>query len=51
MSALPRECRDLGGEDRVLRVLRTPVRAKRLGRLGYGWAAPSSPSPEPLLYL
>ena len=33
---LPREFRDLGGEDQVLRVLRGLVREKRLVRLGYG---------------
>lgn len=33
---LTREFRDLGGEDQVLRVLRTLVREKRLLRLGYG---------------
>ena len=33
---LPREFRDLGGEDQVLRVLRTLVRENRLVRLGYG---------------
>src|SRR6202167_1121125 len=33
---LPREFRDLGGEDQVLRVLRMLVREKRLVRLGYG---------------
>jgi hypothetical protein len=33
---LPREFRDLGGEDQVLRVLCTLVREKRLVRLGYG---------------
>jgi hypothetical protein len=33
---LPREFRDLGGEDQVLRVLRELVREKRLIRLGYG---------------
>jgi hypothetical protein len=33
---LPREFRDLGGEDQVLRVLRDLVREKRLVRLGYG---------------
>ena len=33
---LPREFRDLGGGDQVLRVLRTLVREKRLVRLGYG---------------
>jgi hypothetical protein len=33
---LPREFRDLGGEDQVLRVLRILVREKQLVRLGYG---------------
>jgi hypothetical protein len=33
---LPREFRDLGGEDQVLRVLRRLVLEKRLVRLGYG---------------
>jgi hypothetical protein len=33
---LPREFRDLGGEDQVLRVLRGLVRGGRLVRLGYG---------------
>lgn len=33
---LPREFRDLGGEDQVLRVLRGLVCEKRLVRLGYG---------------
>ena len=33
---LPREFRDLGGEDQVLRVLRGLVREKRTVRLGYG---------------
>lgn len=33
---LPREFRDLGGEDQVLRVLRTLVREGKLLRLGYG---------------
>ncbi|HEV3158032.1 MAG TPA: DUF6088 family protein [Candidatus Baltobacteraceae bacterium] len=33
---LPREFRDLGGEDQVLRGLRELVREKRLVRLGYG---------------
>ncbi len=33
---LPREFRDLGGEDQVLRVLRSLVQEKRLVRLGYG---------------
>lgn len=31
---LPREFRDLGGEDQVLRVVRILVREKRLVRLG-----------------
>ncbi|MGH8306411.1 MAG: DUF6088 family protein [Steroidobacteraceae bacterium] len=33
---LTREFRDLGGEDQVLRALRTLVREKQLVRLGYG---------------
>ena len=33
---LPREFRDLGGDDQVLRVLRTLVQERRLVRLGYG---------------
>ncbi len=33
---LPREFRDLGGEDQVLRVLRGLTRDGRLRRLGYG---------------
>ena len=33
---LPREFRDLGGEDQVLRVLRGLLREGRLVRLGYG---------------
>jgi len=33
---LPREFRDLGGEDQVLRVLRGLTREGRLLRLGYG---------------
>jgi hypothetical protein len=33
---LPREFRDLDGEDQVLRVLRGLVHEKRLVRLGYG---------------
>lgn len=33
---LTREFRDLGGEDQVLRALRTLVRRQRLVRLGYG---------------
>src|SRR3981081_1843835 len=50
---LPREFRDLGGEDQVLRVLRGLVREKRLVRLGYGVygrATISRLSGEPLLY-
>ena len=50
---LPREFRNLGGEDQVLRVLRTLVREKRLVRLGYGVygrAFVSSLSGEPVLY-
>src|SRR6478672_8965311 len=50
---LPREFRDLGGEDQVLRALRTLVREKRLVRLGYGVygrAVVSRLSGEPLLY-
>lgn len=33
---LPREFRDLGGEDQVLRALRSLVRGGKLVRLGYG---------------
>ena len=50
---LPREFRDLGGEDQVLRVLRGLVREKRLLRLGYGVygrAVVSRLSGEPILY-
>src|ERR1039457_5158856 len=50
---LPREFRDLGGEDQVLRVLRILVREKRLVRLGYGVygrAVVSRLSGEPILY-
>ena len=50
---LPREFDDLGGEDQVLRVLRSLVREKRLVRLGYGIygrAVVSRLSGEPLLY-
>jgi hypothetical protein len=50
---LPREFRDLGGEDQVLRVLRGLVRDKRLVRLGYGVygrAVVSRLSGEPVLY-
>lgn len=50
---LPREFRDLGGEDQVLRVLRGLVRERRLMRLGYGVygrAIVSRLTGEPLLY-
>ncbi len=50
---LPREFRDLGGEDQVLRVLRGLVRKKHLVRLGYGVygrAVVSRLSGEPILY-
>src|ERR1035441_3295925 len=50
---LPREFRDLGGEDQVLRVLRGLVREERLVRLGYGVygrAVVSRLTGEPLLY-
>jgi hypothetical protein len=50
---LTREFRDLGGEDQVLRVLRTLVREKRLVRLGYGVygrAVVSRLSGDPILY-
>ncbi len=50
---LPREFRDLGGEDQVLRVLRGLVREKHLVRLGYGVygrAIISRISGEPILY-
>jgi hypothetical protein len=50
---LPREFRDLGGEDQVLRALRGLVREKRLVRLGYGVygrAIVSRLTGEPLLY-
>jgi ferredoxin-NADP reductase len=49
---LPREFADLGGEDQVLRVLRSLVREGRLLRLGYGVygrAIPSRLSGEPIL--
>jgi hypothetical protein len=49
---LPREFRDLGGEDQVLRVLRGLTRAGRLVRLGYGVygrAETSRLSGEPIL--
>src|SRR5258708_33020138 len=50
---LPREFRDLGGEDQVLSVLRILVREKRLVRLGYGVygrAVVSRLSGDPILY-
>ncbi|MGO8792828.1 MAG: conjugal transfer protein [Terriglobia bacterium] len=50
---LPREFRDLGGKDQVLRVLRILVREKRLVRLGYGVygrAVVSRLSGDPILY-
>jgi hypothetical protein len=49
----PREFRDLGGEDQVLRALRNLVREKRLVRLGYGVygrAIISSLTGAPILY-
>ena len=49
---LPREFADLGGEDQVLRVLRSLVRDGRLVRLGYGVygrAERSRLSGEPML--
>jgi hypothetical protein len=49
---LPREFRDLGGEDQVLRVLRGLTREGRLLRLGYGVygrAEPSSLTGQPML--
>ncbi len=49
---LPREFRDLGGEDQVLRALRDLVRDGRLMRLGYGVygrAETSRLSGEPML--
>jgi hypothetical protein len=50
---LPREFGDLGGEDQVLRVLRSLTREGRLVRLGYGVYARaiiSRLSGEPILY-
>jgi len=50
---LTREFRDLGGEDQVLRALRTLVREKRLVRLGYGVygrSVVSRLSGDPILY-
>ena len=49
----PREFADLGGEDQVLRVLRSLVREGQLVRLGYGVygrAVISQRSGEPILY-
>jgi uncharacterized protein DUF6088 len=50
---LPREFADLGGEDQVLRVLRSLVRERHLVRLGYGVygrAFVSQLSGKPILY-
>jgi len=50
---LPREFADLGGEDQVLRVLRSLVQEGRLVRLGYGVygrAMTSTISGKPILY-
>ena len=50
---LPREFRDLGGEDQVLRVVRALVQEKRLVRLGYGVygrAVVSRLSGDPVLF-
>ena len=50
---LPREFADLGGEDQVLRALRSLVREGRLVRLGYGVygrAMTSTLSGKPILY-
>jgi hypothetical protein len=50
---LTREFRDLGGEDQLLRVLRTLVRENQLVRLGYGVygrAIVSQLSGDPILY-
>ena len=50
---LPREFADLGGEDQVLRALRTLVKEGRLVRLGYGVygrAVVSRLSGKPMLY-
>jgi len=50
---LPREFADLGGEDQVLRVLRSLVREGHLVRLGYGVygrAVVSQLSGKPILY-
>lgn len=50
---LPREFTDLGGQDQILRALRSLVRTKRLVRLGYGVygrAMVSRLSGQPLLY-
>jgi hypothetical protein len=50
---LPREFTDLGGEDQVLRALRSLTREGRLVRLGYGVygrAMTSTISGKPILY-
>jgi hypothetical protein len=50
---LPREFRDLGGEDQVLRALRELTKEGKLIRLGYGVygrAVTSQISGEPILY-
>src|SRR5580692_6991999 len=50
---LPREFADLGGEDQVLRALRSLTREGRLVRLGYGVyarAITSKLSGKPILY-
>src|SRR5712692_3231993 len=50
---LPREFADLGGEDQVLRALRSMTREGRLVRLGYGVygrAITSKLSGQPVLY-
>jgi len=49
---LPRDFADLGGDDQVLRALRSLVRDRRLVRLGYGVYARAEPSPlsgQPML--
>ena len=49
---LPREFRDLGGEDQVLRALRGMTREGKLVRLGYGvyGRAITTRSGKPILY-
>ena len=49
---LPREFRDLGGEDQVLRALRSMTREGKLVRLGYGvyGRAITTRSGKPVLY-